>query len=179
MGRWPAAHLRDDGVRGAAGSGDGAVLDVGGGRGRARSDGRAGSSRARGRERSGEMSSERDYSQPVDAAQEALLDKLRDAFGAQYGRIEDIRRLLSEYADSLRPNATDEPRRPLESAEVVCRDIGRRIAREMPKGWGFALVLFSFGADGFMTCLSNAERSDMVKALRECAEKIETGKDKV
>ena len=86
-----------------------------------------------------------------------------------------------EGEDAFRRCERENPHedRSLESAEVVCRDIGRRIAREMPKGWGFALVLFSFGADGFMTCLSNAERSDMVKALRECAEKIETGKDKV
>lgn len=70
-------------------------------------------------------------------------------------------------------------RHPLESAEVVARDIGRKLTDAMPPGWGFALVLFTFGEGGFLTYMSNAQRADMVKALRECADKIETGDDHV
>lgn len=64
-------------------------------------------------------------------------------------------------------------RRPLESAEVECRRLGRALGERMPDGWGFALILFSFGDGGFLTYISNAQRVAMVAALRECADKIE------
>ncbi|MFC0694750.1 hypothetical protein [Paraburkholderia humisilvae] len=35
------------------------------------------------------------------------------------------------------------------------------------KGKGFALLVFDFGPDGMMNWLSNADRDDMLVALRE------------
>lgn len=65
------------------------------------------------------------------------------------------------------------PRAPLESAEVVARDIGRTIKEACPPGWGFALILASYGEDGFMTYLASMQRQDAIKLLRETADKIE------
>ena len=44
-------------------------------------------------------------------------------------------------------------------------------------GVGFALLFFTWGEGGWSTYVSNAEREDMVKALRECADNLEHGRD--
>lgn len=66
-------------------------------------------------------------------------------------------------------------RATLEQAERTCRGIGTVIAGALPTGWGFTLILSSFGEQGFSTYLSNCKREDMIKALREMADKIERG----
>jgi len=68
-----------------------------------------------------------------------------------------------------------EKRAPLETAEVVARDIGRIIKRAMPPGWGFFLLLSSFDEPpaGFWTYLASIEREGAIKFLREAADKIE------
>lgn len=45
----------------------------------------------------------------------------------------------------------------------------------MPDGWGFALLFFNHGDHGDMLYASSAERSGMVLALRELANKLESG----
>lgn len=62
---------------------------------------------------------------------------------------------------------------PLESLEKICRDVGRIIGSAVPKGTGFALLVFDFGEGGHMTYVSNSQRRDMVKALREMITKLE------
>jgi hypothetical protein len=47
----------------------------------------------------------------------------------------------------------------------------------IPPGYGFALLMFSFGEDGFLTHVSNANRADLVKLLRECADVLSRGAD--
>jgi len=42
---------------------------------------------------------------------------------------------------------------------------------------GFALLVFDFGRPGVSNYISNAERGDMVTALRECADRLEGGMD--
>ena len=42
---------------------------------------------------------------------------------------------------------------------------------------GFALVLFEFHRPGIGHYISNAQRSDMIKALRELAERLEKRED--
>ncbi|MBS3927765.1 MAG: hypothetical protein KGZ65_04155 [Sphingomonadales bacterium] len=66
-------------------------------------------------------------------------------------------------------------RATLEEAEVKCRRIGTLIGKDMPAGWGFTLILTSFGDNGYSTYLSNCQRPDMIKALREMADKLESG----
>jgi len=58
-------------------------------------------------------------------------------------------------------------------ARNIARGIGRSIGHDLPKGIGFALLVFEFGTNGLLTWISNAQRADMVKSLRECADKLE------
>lgn len=37
----------------------------------------------------------------------------------------------------------------------------------LPAGKGFALLIFDFGENGHMNWISNAEREDMIKAMKE------------
>ena len=43
----------------------------------------------------------------------------------------------------------------------------RAIKADMPSGWGFALLMFTYGEGGQMVWLSSADRQDMLKALQE------------
>lgn len=72
-------------------------------------------------------------------------------------------------------------RAPLETAEVVARELGLAIVDGLPKGWGFCLTLATFGeeADRRMTYLSNIDRVDTVKMIRELADKIERAEREV
>lgn len=49
----------------------------------------------------------------------------------------------------------------------IVNDIGRIIAGQLPEGWGFTLLVFTFGPGGTMSYTSNAERSDMLLAMKE------------
>lgn len=54
-----------------------------------------------------------------------------------------------------------------EEAEKVLGDIGRRLRSVMPEGYGFSLLIFSFGEGGNMFYTSNAQREDMIRAMQE------------
>ncbi|MFL5327380.1 MAG: hypothetical protein ACJ8C4_00565 [Gemmataceae bacterium] len=63
-------------------------------------------------------------------------------------------------------------------------DLERRVAplldhikASTPPGTGFAVLLFRFDGDE-ATYGSNAQRPDMIKFLRECADRIEARMDK-
>jgi len=49
----------------------------------------------------------------------------------------------------------------------IAKDLGRLIAEQLPDGWGFTLLLFSFGPGGSLSYLSNADRSDMLQMMKE------------
>jgi hypothetical protein len=55
--------------------------------------------------------------------------------------------------------------------EESARGIARSIGQSVPRGVGFALLLFTFDQkpdeDGFLTWISNAERDDMLAAMKE------------
>ncbi len=66
--------------------------------------------------------------------------------------------------------------------ELITRMIGEQIIAEMNDAnsgapIGFMLMLFDFGPDGFSSYISNARRADMIKALREQADRMEAGTD--
>ena len=66
----------------------------------------------------------------------------------------------------------DRPETPGERAfrlqlEAQCRRIAEQIAEQALPGTGFALLMFDFGADGNLAYVSNAQRADMRRALRE------------
>jgi hypothetical protein len=49
----------------------------------------------------------------------------------------------------------------------LTEEVGYRIGKAMPKGWGFALFIFPFGPNGTMHYVSNANRDDIVTTLME------------
>lgn len=59
--------------------------------------------------------------------------------------------------------------------ERLARELGAAARRIIPKGTGFAVMVFDFGGRGHMTYVSNAQREDMITALREQITHLETG----
>lgn len=53
----------------------------------------------------------------------------------------------------------------------VAKDIGRKIGANLPEGVGFALLVFDFDGPGSLAWISNANRDDMLKALKEFMQK--------
>jgi len=62
---------------------------------------------------------------------------------------------------------------PLEDLEEGARELAQTIQEVLPPDVGFVLLLFDFGEDGNLTYLSNAQREDMVKTLKELVAKLE------
>ena len=65
------------------------------------------------------------------------------------------------------PNREDISDAPRAEIEDFLRTQASQLKNELPKGYGFALLIFDFGPDGFMSWMSNAEREDMVRAMKE------------
>lgn len=63
----------------------------------------------------------------------------------------------------------------IENAQIegILNDMGRSIGSGLPAGWGFNLLIFSFGEKGSMFYISNAQRADMLEAMREFIAKQE------
>ena len=65
--------------------------------------------------------------------------------------------------------------------ELIDREEGLRKAMKtlegfFPRGTGLALMAFSFGEPkGFLSWISNADRKDMISALRIQADRLEAG----
>jgi len=53
------------------------------------------------------------------------------------------------------------------------RELAGAITALLPKGIGFTLFLFDFGAGGHMSYLSNARADDVVKLIREFLSHVE------
>ena len=56
---------------------------------------------------------------------------------------------------------------------ALLKETGDSIHKMMPEGWGFALLIFSFGDGGDMFYLSDARRPDMLEAMKEFIAKQE------
>ncbi len=54
-----------------------------------------------------------------------------------------------------------------EEMKPLMNDLGRHIGSLCPDGWGFNLLLFTFGAGGSLFYISNAERSDVLATMKE------------
>jgi hypothetical protein len=63
-----------------------------------------------------------------------------------------------------------------EEIEIKLKEIGHFIGDTLPEGWGFTLLLFSFGEGGSTFYISNAERASMIEAMKEFIKKNEGGK---
>ena len=49
----------------------------------------------------------------------------------------------------------------------LLQDLGRLIGGMLPTGWGFTLLMFTFGAGGSLFYISNAQREDVLNTMRE------------
>lgn len=58
-------------------------------------------------------------------------------------------------------------------AEHRLNEIGNLLRSNMPEGFGFALLIFSYGEGGSMFYTSNAQRQDIINAMREFIAKHE------
>ncbi len=68
-------------------------------------------------------------------------------------------------------------RRNFPEAERAAQFVAQSIGYRLPEGYGFALLVFSFGEAGYLTHVSNCERTDLVKILRECADVLDRNAD--
>ena len=62
-----------------------------------------------------------------------------------------------------------------EKAEKALKEIGELLGKAMPEGYGFNFLMFNFGEGGNMFYISNAQRADMLKAMKEFIAKQEGG----
>lgn len=67
----------------------------------------------------------------------------------------------------------------LEKAEIEAKNLARELKSKLPIGWGFTIVLYNYGGDGFMTYLSTGKREDCIKMLEELLTKIKTNERNV
>ena len=75
---------------------------------------------------------------------------------------------LARYAGACGARTKPTPKRaPLEAAEIEALRLSRVIGGNLPEGWGFAVLLRSFGDNGHGTYVSNCGREDMLNMLRE------------
>jgi hypothetical protein len=49
----------------------------------------------------------------------------------------------------------------------VLQELGGRIGAVLPEGWGFNLLLFTYGAGGSLFYISSAAREDVIAVMRE------------
>lgn len=60
-----------------------------------------------------------------------------------------------------------------EKVKSKLQGIARKVNDELPEGFGFVVLSFSFNKPGLMMYVSNANRDDIVQAMKEWIEKTE------
>lgn len=68
---------------------------------------------------------------------------------------------------------TEEEKAKRLALEERAADVGRVIAKLCPPGVGFTLLLFDFGEGGHLAYMSNGQRDDVVRAMREFIERMQ------
>ena len=56
------------------------------------------------------------------------------------------------------------------------RNLAEKVKKEIP-GLGFALLVFEFENPGIANYISNSQRKDMIKAMKETIERLEKNQD--
>jgi hypothetical protein len=51
--------------------------------------------------------------------------------------------------------------------QATLKKLGHLIGDDLPDGWGFNLLLFSYGEGGSLFYISSAERADVLNVMRE------------
>ena len=62
--------------------------------------------------------------------------------------------------------------------DYVMQRIGQKVRKRLPEGFLFAVLVLPSTNAGIGNYVSNASRKDMIKALRETADRIERNQDK-
>jgi len=55
--------------------------------------------------------------------------------------------------------------------------MANKVKAMLPKDFGFALLVFPFSKPGISNYISNANRSDIILAMREAADRLENKQD--
>lgn len=113
---------------------------------------------------------------PIELCLSLFYDYLRDASPGAGPDVLDVVALAqtrlaalkaAQTARSMREILAPGARPKLEEAEAASRRLARIVDSEVPNGWGFGLLLFSYGDAGHITWISSANREDMARALHE------------
>lgn len=72
----------------------------------------------------------------------------------------------------VRRHGLPSPSVDMKTAESLARELADYAGNHLPKRWGFAILFFNYDGPE-MSWISSANRQDMVKALREMADKLE------
>lgn len=62
-------------------------------------------------------------------------------------------------------------------SKQAMKKMAESVKKMLPKDFGFTIIVFPFKNTGVSNYISNANRSDMIKALRETADRIEKNQD--
>lgn len=57
------------------------------------------------------------------------------------------------------------------------RKLARYVVKNLPKGFGFCIIVFPFNKPGISNYISNAERATMIEALKEKIKVLENNED--
>lgn len=49
----------------------------------------------------------------------------------------------------------------------LLKELGAFLGAKCPFGWGFSLLIFSFGEGGHLFYISNAQREDMIATMKQ------------
>ncbi len=60
---------------------------------------------------------------------------------------------------------------------LMMRLLGADIDKRLKKKFGFCLVVFEWGGTGPANYISNSKRSDMIRSMRETADRLEGRED--
>lgn len=87
----------------------------------------------------------------------------------------ELAEALAEISARMRRGQPDEEQDRVTSESrlnQLNRELAGKIGGGLPPDVGFALLLFNYGEGGFMSWISNAHRSDMIKAVMEWLERV-------
>ena len=62
-------------------------------------------------------------------------------------------------------------------SKIAMQKMGEAVKKMLPKEFGFTILVFPFGNPGVSNYISNANRKDMIKSLREAADRLEKKQD--
>lgn len=62
-------------------------------------------------------------------------------------------------------------------SKQAMKKMADKVKKMLPKDFGFTILVFPFNNPGISNYISNANRKDMIKAMREVADRLESKQD--